>query len=160
MSILELAHRWAFSEVKDLAVRQLEKINMPDVQRIVIYQKYEVDKALLVPRYAALCAREEPLGIREGLELGLETALMLARGRECARSPPRSDGARSPSPANIKEDDMHGIIKTLFGVPAPSAAPSPNGQGPASSPGAGSSAGGWVTCSYNCSVLIKLIDPV
>ena len=69
-----------------LAVRELEKMEMPDVDRIVLYHKYSIDRMILVPRYAALCARDRSISVEEGEKLGLETALMIGHARERARS--------------------------------------------------------------------------
>jgi hypothetical protein len=122
-TILELAHRWAFSEVKGLAVRELEKINLLDVDRVSIYHKYEIDKSLLIPRYAALCERESPLTLREGLQLGMETTLMIARAREYARANSIPDGARSPRPAGIHPNEMTRFVCEMFDVRLPETAP-------------------------------------
>lgn len=111
-----------------MAVRELEKIGMSDIDRVVLYHKYDVDKLLLVPRYAALCAREQPLTLAEGRLLGLETALMLARGRECAREKPTDNGARSPTPVDLEESEMHGMIKDLFGLDQASSSPTIEGS--------------------------------
>ncbi|KAL0955732.1 hypothetical protein HGRIS_001949 [Hohenbuehelia grisea] len=122
-SILHLAADWEFNEVKNLCVRELEKLAMPDVDRVVIYHKYHVDRNLLIPRYAALCAREEPLTLPEGMKLGMETTLMISRARECARALPRPDsGARSPTRAEVEPVVMTDIIKDVFNIePAKSA---------------------------------------
>ncbi|KAJ7647787.1 hypothetical protein FB45DRAFT_733766, partial [Roridomyces roridus] len=85
-AILELAERWGFAEVKNLAVRELEKkLEMPDIDRIVLYHKFNVDETLLIPRYAALCQREELLTVEEGLRLGMQVVIALTRTRECMR---------------------------------------------------------------------------
>ncbi|KAJ7287040.1 hypothetical protein C8J57DRAFT_1049973, partial [Mycena rebaudengoi] len=84
-TILELAVRWGFAEVKNLAVRELEKLEIPDIDRIVLYRKYEVDESYLLPRYAALCQRPELLTVEEGLRLGMAVVIPLSRARECAR---------------------------------------------------------------------------
>ena len=94
--ILTLAHRWGFPEVKNLAVRELETKSMPDVKRIKLYHDTHVDRNFLIPRYAALCEREEPLSLAEGFDLGMETTLMIARGREEARASRSASGARPP----------------------------------------------------------------
>jgi hypothetical protein len=109
-------------------VRELEELPITDIERIVLYQKYDVDKNLLLPCYSALCAREAPLNLAEGMKLGLETALMIARARECARSKPTGSGERSPTPVDLNEQDMHGIIRDLFNIPKP--ADSLKGEGP------------------------------
>ena len=132
-TILDLAHRWAFPEVKNLAVRELEKLELPDVDRVTVYHKYEVDKNLLVPRYAALCERESPLTLREGLQLGMETTLMIARAREYARANPTPSGARSPRVAGMPCDEMTHLVRELFEVPT--AVPADQDNGTTTPPG-------------------------
>ncbi|KAJ7496764.1 hypothetical protein FB451DRAFT_1008180, partial [Mycena latifolia] len=114
-TILELAHRWEFAEVKNLAVRELEKLELPDIDRIVLYKKFFVDDAYLIPRYAALCERPELLTVEEGLRLGMETVIPLSRARECARNQATS-GGRSPSPASLAGKELTEIIKDHFSI--------------------------------------------
>jgi len=133
--ILDLAHRWAFPEVKSLAVRELEKLDLSDVDRVSTYHKYEIDKSLLIPRYAALCERESPLTLREGLQLGMETTLMIARAREHARANPTPSGARSPRPAGIRFDEMTRLVCEMFEVQLPSTTSDDQGEGTTTPPG-------------------------
>ncbi|KAJ7580152.1 hypothetical protein C8J56DRAFT_834130 [Mycena floridula] len=121
-AILDLAFRWEFPEVQNLAVRELEKLDVDDITRIVIYQKYNVDRTFLIPRYASLCQREATISLEEGMKLGMETTLNIVRARECARSPSGFDGTRSPVPANIDAAEMGNIIKSLFNILEPLAA--------------------------------------
>ena len=83
--ILHLAHVWEFQEVKKLVVRELEKKEIDDVERIALYHRYDIDRQLLLPSYTILCAREEPFTVTEGNTLGMETTLMLVAARERAR---------------------------------------------------------------------------
>ncbi len=88
-----------------------------------MYQTHELDKKLLISSYAALTIRPEPLSFSEGKRLGLETALMLATARECARAAP-SNGGRSPTAADCNDEVLVGIIRQIFGLaPGP---PSPD----------------------------------
>ena len=119
---MELANRWSFPEVKALAIRELEKLEMSDVDRIALYHKYKIDSDILVPRYASLCSRDQTLTADEGHKLGMDTAMTLARARECARS--KSSGGRSPLPPDFKKEDMSSLIIDFFGIPKPQ----PNGQ--------------------------------
>ncbi|KAJ7789072.1 hypothetical protein B0H14DRAFT_3575100 [Mycena olivaceomarginata] len=110
-TILELAHRWQFAEVKALAVRELEKLEMSDVDRIVLYHPFGVDESYFVPRYAALAERPELLAVEQG-------------------------GLRSPSPASVSVEELAGIIKDHFGIksvpePTPEKPEEPAARAPA-----------------------------
>ncbi len=115
-TILRLANRWQFPEVKHLAIRELEKKDILDVRRIKLYQDNEVDRNFLVPRYAALCEREAPLTFTEGVDLGMETALMIAQGREEVRSARTASGARSPLTPTVHGADLDAVIRELFQI--------------------------------------------
>ncbi|KAJ6605091.1 hypothetical protein B0H10DRAFT_2077176, partial [Mycena sp. CBHHK59/15] len=115
-TILELAHRWDFAEVKSLAVREIEKLQMPDIERIVLYHQLKVDEHYLIPHYAALCERPEFLTVEENLRLGMEIVIPLSRARECARNlESGAKGSRSPSPAGLSTMKLEDIVKDHFG---------------------------------------------
>jgi len=129
-AILKLAFDWRFGEVKKLCCRELEKFEIAPMQKIELYQTYELDKKLLIPSYIAMCMRPQPLSIKEGRQLGLETALLIATAREHARGQSASDGTLSPSPVSVEDDDMVNMIKDVFGItagpPSPSLTPLEN----------------------------------
>jgi len=122
-SILKLANKWDFTEVKELAVRELQNIQIPPIQKIAIYQTYSIDRNLLQPAFTALTTRDEPITIEEGRELTLETALQLAKTRELARAPvlngKKSGNPRSP--VNLAGLDLDTLIKDVFELPPPPA---------------------------------------
>ena len=115
-SILKLAHQWEFNEVKELAVRGLESLPIPALQKVVLYQTYHVNRTLLQPAYTALIVRDEPITIEEGREVELETALQLARAREIARAPSFSSRrvGNPRSPVNLAGDELHALIDDVF----------------------------------------------
>ncbi|KAM5544950.1 hypothetical protein V8D89_001061 [Ganoderma adspersum] len=133
IAILKLAYDWRFGEVKKLCTREIEKFEIAPVPKIELYQTYELDRKLLIPSLLYLCMRAEPLSLKEGRQIGLETALLVATARECARGKPASNGARSPTAADLEEDDMVSIIKEIFGLtagpPSPSLTPLERGSG-------------------------------
>ncbi|KAH9966274.1 hypothetical protein BJV74DRAFT_785522 [Russula compacta] len=118
-SIVKLAHQWDFSGVKALVVRELERLEIPPLQKIVIYHSYVIDRRLLRSAYAAFASRDEPITIEEGQKLGLETSLQLAHARELARVPAtagkRSKDARSP--AKVTGAELDELIRELFQLP-------------------------------------------
>jgi len=126
--ILDLAVRWEFREIKNLAVRELEKKEIPDSKRIKLYHANKVDRNILIPRYAALCEREAHLTLEEGQDIGMETVLMIAAGRGEARAQRLASGARSPLSPTIRGVELYDVIKEVFHIvpETPSADPNPD----------------------------------
>jgi hypothetical protein len=109
---LKLAHQWDFIEARALAIRELENLPIPPLPKIVLYQKYAIDRNLLKHALTALTIRDDPLTIEEGREIGLETALGLAKAREIARAPKKSGNPRSPT--NLAGVELDVVIKDIF----------------------------------------------
>ena len=124
VAILNLAFDWRFAEVKNVCIRELERIAIDPVDKIELYQRYELDRRLLIPSLQQLCMRPEPLSLREGRQIGLETSLLIANAREWARGERTSDGLRSPIAADLGEEGILSIIQDIFGLntgpPSPS----------------------------------------
>jgi len=112
-AILGLAHHWQFSQVKALVIREMEKQDIPPLNKITIYHRYDVNRDLLFQSYMDLCMREEPLTIAEAEELGLETWLMISTAREMIR---RGDGSASPT-ANRSTGEVQRVIGQIFRLP-------------------------------------------
>jgi len=116
-SILHLSDEWSFVEVKNLAIRELEKLDIEPIERVFIYHQYNIDRAYLITSYAAICTRSVPLNIYEGRRLGLETSLKIAEGRERIRAvASEKSGARSPTFADFAPNDVDAIIKEVFEI--------------------------------------------
>jgi len=110
VQILTLAQKWGFREVESLCVRELEKLAIQPVDKICIYQRFKLDRTLLVESFAKLTARPEPLTLDEGGRLGLETSLQIAQARELSR------GLRSGSRSSIQlqDSELHSVIRDVF----------------------------------------------
>ncbi|KAF8622947.1 hypothetical protein AX15_006622 [Amanita polypyramis BW_CC] len=80
--ILDLAHRWAFPQVKALAISSLEGISLSLIERIALYQKYRAPMEIILPHYAALCARPSMLTLEEMKIIGSPAAIMIFSVRE------------------------------------------------------------------------------
>jgi len=96
--------------VKQLAIRELQKQEMADVKRIALYHEFGVDRTLLIPHYVALCEREQPLTLDEGLTLEMETTVMVAWGREAVLSSRLADGSLNPQ-------WLLAMVRDVFKVP-------------------------------------------
>ncbi|KAG2347417.1 hypothetical protein BDR05DRAFT_861539, partial [Suillus weaverae] len=116
LSILRLANRWSFCNVKELTVRELEKIQIEPVDKIAIYHEYSINKLFLIPAYIAVCKRDKPLTFAEGMQLGMETVLRVADARERARQRAAESGIRSPTFDDFEDSDMESMIREVFGI--------------------------------------------
>ena len=120
-SILKLAHQWDFFGVKDLALRELEQLVIPPLQKIVIYHSYAIDRSLLHAAYTAFAVRDEPITMEEGQELGLDTVIQLVRAREFVRAP-ATGGKRvkdARSPVNVAGAELDALIRDIFRLSLP-----------------------------------------
>ncbi|KAG5636942.1 hypothetical protein H0H81_006338 [Sphagnurus paluster] len=111
-TLLGLAVKWGFDEVKELALRELDKKDIPLLTRIGLYQRFNIDFDRLVPLYAELCSRPDTLDEEEAEALGLKTAVLVFRARERLRAVPSNEG-KSPLPAGLEKDDVHRVIESL-----------------------------------------------
>ncbi|EGN92768.1 hypothetical protein SERLA73DRAFT_190621 [Serpula lacrymans var. lacrymans S7.3] len=91
-SVLHLATRWEFDDVRALAIRHLETLPMSPVDRIVLSRKFDIRSNWALSAYTELCERAEPLSMDEGHALGLDTTIRVSQLREklrCGRRPMR-----------------------------------------------------------------------
>lgn len=120
-SVMKLAHQWNFVAVKELALRELEQLEIPPLRKIVIYQSYGIDRRLLQAAYTTFTTRDKPVTIEEGQELGLETVVQLARARELVRAP-ATGGKKTRdahSQVNLAGAELDELIRDLFQLPPP-----------------------------------------
>lgn len=89
---------------------------MSDVKRIKLYKENHVDRNYLIPCYARLCERGEPLTAEEGLDLGMIDVIQIAAAREQARSSFLPSGARSPLTPTIHGADLDEVIRQVFQI--------------------------------------------
>jgi len=115
VTILDLATRWKFPNVRDLAVRQLQKLDIKPVERVVLYDKYDLDKNLLLPAYTLLC-KESSRSVKGGEQLGMPTVLKISEARECAQRVAAERGCHSPTSADTPDDELAEIIRGVFGI--------------------------------------------
>ncbi|TFK74676.1 hypothetical protein BDN72DRAFT_833205 [Pluteus cervinus] len=86
--ILGLAIKWRFDAIRDLTLRQVERLSeseFPISERIALYEKHKVEFSRLLPHYLSLCLRPEPLSEKESEVLGVRTTVMVFQVREKSR---------------------------------------------------------------------------
>jgi hypothetical protein len=140
--ILNLADKWDFPEVKELAVRELHKKSDLDVvSKLALYREYNVDRRHLVPLYAILCKRPSSLTREEARILGLDTTVLISAARQTLRAKP-SDGGLFPLPAGIDEEDIFRALESSLELEA-ALTKKENVTSPPTS-------GRWLLCFFTC----------
>ena len=87
-SILRLAHIWRFPKIKAFATKNLDKLELDPVDKVVMAREYEVDPAYgwFDQAYTLLGERDAPISKEEGTRLGLDAVVFLSALRENVRS--------------------------------------------------------------------------
>ncbi|KAH0829112.1 hypothetical protein J3R83DRAFT_2579 [Lanmaoa asiatica] len=125
LSILKLANRWTFDNVKELSVRELEKIDIEAVEKISIYHENNISRLYLIPAYIAVCKRDKPLSFTEGMKLGMETVLRIAEARERLRLQASESGIRTPTFEDFEDAEVEVLIRDIFSLGSRPTSPSP-----------------------------------
>ncbi|TDL18025.1 hypothetical protein BD410DRAFT_512536 [Rickenella mellea] len=85
ISVLHLATRWEFDDIRSLAIKELQTKQLDPVDRIVISQEYDITSDWTLSAYTILCQRARPLTVDEARRLGIETATRISQLRERLR---------------------------------------------------------------------------
>lgn len=75
--------KWDFPKIHAFALKRLNNLFLPLVERIVLYKSCSVPFEHLLPLYAELCTREEALSLEESVRLGWELVVPILQVREC-----------------------------------------------------------------------------
>lgn len=84
-SILKLATNFQMEGVRHAAMLQLLALPMDPVRRIALWEEFHLDADLLLPAFATLCQRSEPLTLPMTMALGIRTFTKVATARDLYR---------------------------------------------------------------------------
>ncbi|CAA7260440.1 unnamed protein product [Cyclocybe aegerita] len=101
-SVLILATKWAFADIRTLAIEQLTTLASP-IDKVVLGTKYEVHH-WLVPAYKELCMRWRPLDAEESGRLGTERVAQIGLVRSELEA------------GMMREVEVEERIRAVFGV--------------------------------------------
>ncbi|KAG1814689.1 uncharacterized protein BJ212DRAFT_1361422 [Suillus subaureus] len=105
LTILELSTIWQFPEMKKLAVDELQNLEIEPIEKITTYDRYNIDKSLLLPAYKLLVAR-----------LKMPTILGIHEARERAIRSAAESGCRSPTSADAGDEELDKILIDVFNL--------------------------------------------
>ncbi|KAG2123617.1 hypothetical protein BD769DRAFT_1469530 [Suillus cothurnatus] len=115
-TILELSTKWQFPEMKELAVDELQKLDIEPIEKITTYDRYNIDKSLLLPAYKHLCKRASRMSAEEGARLKMPTILGIHEARERAIRSAAESGCRSPTSADAGDEELDKILNDVFNL--------------------------------------------
>ncbi|KAG1767080.1 hypothetical protein EDD22DRAFT_876370 [Suillus occidentalis] len=118
--VLELSTRWQFLEMKKLAIERLQSLKIDPIEKIIIYNKYEIDRSLLLPEYKHLCTREGQMSIEEGEKVGMLTVLAIHQARDRAYKSAVAKRRQRTTSADadvvIDEEELEQILRDVFNL--------------------------------------------
>ncbi|KAF9478123.1 hypothetical protein BDN70DRAFT_809400 [Pholiota conissans] len=85
LSILKLATNFQMDAIRHMAMLQVLEIPMDPIRRIAIWDEFHLDSDLLLPSFAALCQRSEPLTLPMTMSLGIRNFTKVAAARDMYR---------------------------------------------------------------------------
>ncbi|KZP24186.1 hypothetical protein FIBSPDRAFT_678239, partial [Athelia psychrophila] len=80
IAVLHLAAEWDFANIKLLAIDNLTATATP-IDKIVLGRRYGITD-WLPGAYEAVCTREDPLNLEEGMKLGVEDTVRISAVRQ------------------------------------------------------------------------------
>lgn len=117
-TILRIAAKWGFDQVRELAVRHLENTDIDLVNRIKLYKEHGVAQKHLFPLYMQLAVRRELITLDEAQILGMETLVKIHSVRERIRAPViKEQPLHSPVRKDVNPKDITDIVASTFNIP-------------------------------------------
>jgi len=100
--------KWDFPKIHAFALKRLNNLFVPLVERIVLYKSCSVPFEHLLPLYAELCTREEALSLEESIGLGWELVVPILQVRECL--------LKWEGKGSITDNTLHNMRAAIEGV--------------------------------------------
>ena len=85
LSVLKLATKFQMERVCHAAMLQLHELPIDPIRKIAIWEEFHLDLDLLLPAYATLCQRSEPLTLSMTMSLGIRNFTKVAASRDLYR---------------------------------------------------------------------------
>lgn len=112
--ILRLATRWEFHKIKDLALRELESLELPPAERISIYNQHGIDFERVLSSYVQMCKSPTVPTPEDARLLTMEPLINLLQARDIAQRKAIEMGHESPTSACLEDEVLREIVSKLF----------------------------------------------
>ncbi len=83
------------------------------MEKIRLYQDFDIDRSLLAESFAGLITRPELLNLEEAEKIGTKTTLQISQARELSRG---SSSGRRPASIQVNDTELRSVIREAFGL--------------------------------------------
>ncbi|KAH7928697.1 hypothetical protein BV22DRAFT_1192632 [Leucogyrophana mollusca] len=114
-SVINQAQHWGMQAIKSHAAKELNLLAMDPVAKIMLWRRYNLDPAQLIPSFGALCTSAEPLSLDILMKVGAGTFVKLVEAREKIRE----GGSRCCCAPHREKGELHSssveqIVSTIL----------------------------------------------
>ncbi|KAF8161357.1 hypothetical protein B0H34DRAFT_796162 [Crassisporium funariophilum] len=119
VAVLKLARNLQMDNVSKTVMSQLHELPIEPIRKIAIWEEFHFDPDLLLPSYATLCQRSEPLTMAMTMSLGLRNFTKVAASRDLYRQTVGCCGCRKSLSVKESQAIAEKIIATVFAKRSP-----------------------------------------
>ena len=114
LSVLKLATSFQMESVRKTAMNLLHELPMDPIRKIAVWEEFHLDNELLLPAYATLCQRSEPLTLTMTMSLGIRNFTKVAASRDLYRQRVGCCGCRKTLSVEESQSIADGIVAAIF----------------------------------------------
>ncbi|CAA7260519.1 unnamed protein product [Cyclocybe aegerita] len=114
LSVLKLATSFQMDNIRTTAMNQLHSLPIDPIRKIAIWEEFHLDPDLLLPAYATLCQRSEPLTLSMTMTLGIRNFTKVAASRDYYRQRVGCCGCRKSLSVEESQAIAEEIVQIVF----------------------------------------------
>ncbi|KAJ3514489.1 hypothetical protein NLJ89_g2348 [Agrocybe chaxingu] len=114
LSVLKLATSFQMNNIRTTAMNQLHSLPIDPIRKIAIWEEFHLDPDLLLPAYATLCQRSEPLTLSMTMTLGIRNFTKVAASRDYYRQRVGCRGCRKSLSVEESQAIAEEIVQIVF----------------------------------------------
>ncbi|PPQ93828.1 hypothetical protein CVT25_013537 [Psilocybe cyanescens] len=114
LSVLKVATSLQMERIRIIATAQLHDLPIDPIRKIAIWEEFHLDPELLLPAFATLCQRSEPLTLPMTMSLGIRNFTKVAASRDLYRQRVGCCGCRTSLSLQESQTIANEIVAAVF----------------------------------------------